>query len=93
MAKITLDQNNREIMFGGYSLEQLSTIRDAMKFAQAQLGKQIKRTLTVGSTVEFTDNRIGYTYSGKVLKVMVKNVTVATSKGNFRVPASMLTVV
>lgn len=93
MAKITLEQINREIMFGGYTLEQLSTIRDAMKYAQAQLGKQIKRTLTVGSTVEFTDNRIGYTYSGKVLKVMVKNVTVATSKGNFRVPASMLTVV
>jgi hypothetical protein len=38
MAKITLEQINREIMFGGYSLEQLSTIRDAMKFAQAQLG-------------------------------------------------------
>jgi hypothetical protein len=93
MAKITLEQINREIMFGGYTLEQLSTIRDAMKFAQAQLGKQIKRTLTVGSTVEFTDKRIGYTYSGKVLKVMVKNVTVATNKGNFRVPASMLTVV
>ena len=93
MAKITLEQINREIMFGGYSLEQLSTVRDAIRFAQSQLGKQIKSTLTVGSTVEFTDKRVGQTYTGKVLKVMVKNVTVATNKGNYRVPASMLTVV
>lgn len=92
MAKITLDQINREIMFGGYSLEEISTIVDAVKFARAQLGKEIKRSLRVGSKVEFTDARIGYTYSGVVLKVAVKNVTVSTSKGNFRVPASMLTI-
>jgi hypothetical protein len=93
MAKITLEQLRQEIMFGGHSLEDISTLVEAIKFARTQLGKQVKSKLTIGSTVEFTDSRIGHTYTGKVLKVAVKNVTVSTNKGNFRVPASMLTVV
>jgi hypothetical protein len=81
------------IMLNEYSNEDLNSLGEAIKYARAQLGRQVKRALCVGASVEFTDNRIGHTYSGTVRKINIKYVHVETNKGTFRVPANMLTVV
>ena len=93
MATLSLQQLNRQIMTAGYSLDELNSIAESVKFARSVLAKEVKRTLSVGSRVEFTDNRSRTTYTGTVMKVAIKNVTVKTDTGPmYRVPASMLTV-
>jgi small-conductance mechanosensitive channel len=92
MATLTLQQLNRQIMTAGYTLAELNSIIESVKFARTVLAKEVKSTLTVGSRVEFTDTRNRITYQGTVMKVAIKNVTVLTDTGPvYRVPASMLT--
>jgi small-conductance mechanosensitive channel len=94
MATLTLPQLNRQIMTAGYTLAELNSIIESVKFARTVLAKEVKSTLTVGSRVEFTDTRNRITYQGTVMKVAIKNVTVRTDTGPmYRVPASMLTAV
>ena len=81
---------NQAIMFGNLTNEELSSVLDAVKFARAQLSKTNKRQFTVGSLVKFTSNRNGMTYTGRVEKVKIKYVLVATQMGRFNVPAAML---
>jgi hypothetical protein len=81
------------IMLNGYSNAELNELGEAIKYARSQLGREVKRSIRVGDRVEFKDSRIGYTHSGSVLKINIKYVHVATSKGTYRVPANMLTVV
>jgi hypothetical protein len=84
---------NAEILAGNFTNEQLGSIIDAVKFARARLGDQNKRSVTLGSTVRFTSTKNGMTYTGTVDKIAIKYVTVRTSAGLWRVPASMLQVV
>lgn len=86
----TISEINGAIMTGDFTNDQLASILDAVKFARAQLSKINKRQFTVGSLVKFTSNRNGMTYTGKVEKVKIKFVLVATQMGRFNVPASML---
>jgi hypothetical protein len=84
---------NAEILAGNFTNDQLSSIIDAVKFARARLGDANKRAVTLGSTVQFTSTKNGMTYTGTVDKIAIKFVTVRTSAGLWRVPASMLQVV
>ena len=84
---------NAEILAGNFTNDQLSSIIDAIKFARARLADRTKRALTLGSTVQFTSTKTGVTLRGTVDKIAIKYVTVRTSQGLWRVPASMLTVV
>jgi hypothetical protein len=81
------------IITNGYTNAELNEISEAIKYARAQLGREVKRSMRVGDHVEFTDTRIGHTHSGSVLKINIKYVHVTTPKGTYRVPANMLTVV
>jgi hypothetical protein len=92
---LTIHEINKAIMFGTFSNEELISIGDALKFNRAQLVKQVKRSVTLGSTVKFTSNRNGVTYVGSVEKIAIKYVTVrdSASRGLWKVPASMLEVV
>lgn len=92
---LTVQEINKAIMFGQFSHEELISIGDAIKFNRAQLVKQVKRSVTIGSTVKFTSNRNGMTYNGTVEKIAIKYVTVRDSRtrGLWKVPASMLEVV
>jgi hypothetical protein len=84
---------NAEILAGNFTNEQLGSIIDAVKFARARLGDANKRAVTLGSTVQFTSTKTGMNYTGTVDKIAIKYVTVRTSGGLWRVPASMLKVV
>lgn len=86
----TIQQVNSAIMFGNFTNTELNSIIDAIKFARANLTKQAKRSLTVGSLVKFTSAKRGVTVTGTVEKVAIKFVTVRTNQGLWRVPANML---
>ena len=92
---LTIQEINKAIMFGTFSNEELISIGEALKFNRAQLVKQVKRSVALGSTVKFTSNRNGVTYVGSVEKIAIKFVTVrdSASRGLWKVPASMLEVV
>lgn len=84
---------NAEILAGNFTNEQLGSIIDAVKFARARLSEQNKRSITLGSKVQFTSTKTGHTLIGTVDKIAIKYVTVRTASGLWRVPASMLTAV
>jgi len=72
------------------SLEDISTFSDRMNLQRTFLGKDLMRSLVIGDKVSFT-GRGGVLVEGTVEKIAIKNVSVNTDRGRWRVPASMLT--
>jgi hypothetical protein len=69
--------------------DELNEIVQAITFARAQLRNQVKRTMTVGSRVQFS-GRNGIV-TGTLKKVAIKFATVETNMGgSWRVPLNML---
>lgn len=87
-----IKQVNSAIMFGTWTDTELSSMIDAIKFARANLVKQQKRSLSLGTDVAFTSSKTGITYRGKVEKIAQKFVTVNTGSGRWKVPANMLVI-
>jgi ABC-type Mn2+/Zn2+ transport system ATPase subunit len=69
--------------------DEINELSMALRFARGQLSKQVKRSLRVGSTVQFT-GRNGLT-QGTLTKVAIKFATVKVGMINWRVPMNMLT--
>jgi hypothetical protein len=88
-----IKQINSAIMFGNWTDIELRSMIDAVKFNRSQLGKQIKRSLAIGDSVNFTSSKTGRNVTGIVTKIAIKYVTVKTVNGLWKVPANMLTVV
>jgi hypothetical protein len=78
------------IVSGSLTNSDLDAIQTAVTFARGQLAKQKVRTFNRGVMVKFTSNRNGQFYVGTVEKVGIKNITVRTAVGLYRVPANML---
>jgi hypothetical protein len=87
---MNISQINTAIITGTFTNDQLTSIIDAVKYNRAQLGKQMKRTFTVGAKVKFTSSRSGMIVVGTVRKSAIKNVVVDTPVGAYKVPANML---
>ena len=85
-----IKQINSAIMFGNFTNVELSSIIDAVKWARASLTKSVKNGLMLGDQVQFTSSKNGMTYQGTVSKIAIKYITVKTTMGLWRVPASML---
>jgi hypothetical protein len=85
-----IKQVNSAIMFGTWTNTELASMIDAVKWARSQLTKDVKNTLRIGSDVKFTSSKTGRTMEGKVNKIAIKYVTVATQQGLWKVPANML---
>lgn len=82
---------SRAIIAGKFNNEQLNTIIDAVRFAKSQLGKETKRSLSVGCTVKYRSTKMGREVTGIVQKIAIKYVTVDIGAGvMYRVPAAML---
>ena len=88
-----LQEIRSAIRTGSFTNDELNLLSEAIKYARAELGRDIKHTISVGAAVKFTSSRDGSTYSGTVRKINIKYVIVDTPRGGFRVPASMLTAV
>ena len=77
-------------MFGNFTNVELTSIIDAVKWARASLAKSVKNGLSIGDRVQFTSTKNGTIYTGIVNKIAIKYVTVNTTMGLWKVPASML---
>lgn len=88
-----IKQINSAIMFGNFNNIELTSVIEAVKFARASLSKQVKRSLMLGDTVQFTSTKTGRTLQGSVQKIAIKYITVRTTEGLWRVPANMLSLV
>jgi len=85
---------NQKIMFGDFTNTELDSIISAIKFARANIAKQNKREMTIGSVVKFVSSRDGRTVLGTVKKVNRKYILVNENgrPSTWRVPANMLEV-
>lgn len=88
-----IKQVNSAIMFNTWSDVELSSMIDAVKFARANLQKRVKRSLSLGDTVEWQSQKRGITGRGTVTKIAQKYVTVREGSTLWKVPANMLTLV
>jgi hypothetical protein len=89
-----IKQVNSAIMFGNFTDVELSSILNAVQFARANLRQQVKRSLTLGTTVRWTSTKNPRGEQGTVAKIAQKYVTVRTGSGMlWKVPANMLEVV
>ena len=73
----------------GFTNQQLDEISAAVKFARAQLGHRVARTLKAGDRVRFT-GRGGRVLTGLVNSIKIKNAIVVTSEARYRVPMNLL---
>lgn len=89
----SINQINNEIMHGSLTNDQLESIAAAIKYRRRQIGREIKRTIRVGDTVQFYHAKLGVNLSGPVKDIKIKNIVVDTAKGRYRVPANLLEVV
>jgi hypothetical protein len=87
-----IKQINSAIMFGEFTITELNSIIDAVKWNRASLSKRVKAGLRVGDRVSFTSSKTGIKTVGDVTKIAIKYVTVKTTTGLWRCPANMLTV-
>jgi hypothetical protein len=78
------------IVSGQFTNDELMSIQQALTFARNQLAQRKIRSFNKGAMVKFTSNRNGQFYVGTVEKVGIKNITVRTPVGLYRVPANML---
>lgn len=86
---MTTYQDAVNYILGQATDEETRAIIEAVKQRRAWLTRQNIRATIVGDKVSFT-GRGGLTITGTVTKVMQKNVIVNTPRGNYRVPANML---
>jgi hypothetical protein len=96
MERITdIKQLNSSIMYGKWSDVELRSIADAIRFAQSELRKKVKRQLDVGVQVRWVSSKNPWGATGKVTKIAVKYVTVRSDKDStlWKIPANMLEVV
>jgi hypothetical protein len=99
MERLTeIQQINQSIMFGKFTNTELDSMIDAIKFARAQIAKQNKNAMTIGTPVKFVSSRDGRTVLGTVKKLNRKYILVVENKpgiqmgATWRVPANMLEV-
>ena len=90
---MSIQSINAEILAGGFTNDQLTSIGDAIRFARARLTETTKRNLRLGDNVNFTNSRTGQNITGTVMKIAIKYVTVRAVGGLWKVPANMLTLV
>jgi hypothetical protein len=77
------------IISSNLTIDDLNEVIEAVKYARTQLGRQVARTISIGTNVRFT-GRDGRIVTGTVQGIKIKNAVVQTAGGRFRVPMSML---
>lgn len=87
---MTLNEIQVAIFNTNLSNEELNILAEAIKYKRAQVGREVARNLTIGAQVKFTDSRKGIVIRGTLEAIKIKNATVATAVGRYRVPMNML---
>ena len=79
---------NTAIVTGKFTIADLDSIQDAVKFARSQLATQAKFTLGKGSKVRVNHDKVRGVI-GTVIKVKIKKADVDFGGKIFQVPLSM----
>jgi hypothetical protein len=88
----TIDDILYTIQYGSLNNDELNGVLAAVKYRKGLIIRNIRRRLVPGDSVQFFSSRLGRTVQGAVEKVAIKNITVRTPQGLWRVPANMLEV-
>jgi hypothetical protein len=89
-ADMDITEIRSAIVSGQFSVTELETLAQALKFARNQLSRRNTFAFRSGDTVKFTNPKTGVTFRGSVDRVKQKYVLVATPQGRYNVPASLL---
>lgn len=90
MSQLSIQDVNSAIMFGSFTNDQLDSVVAAIKYRRAQVAKETKRELGVGSVVRFTHPKTGRVHRGEVVKIAIKNIKVREGVTTWNVPANMI---
>ena len=83
---------NTAIVTGKFSIEDLDSIQDAVKFARSRIASTLSSTLTKGAKVKVNHVKVQGVV-GTVVKVKIKKADVDFNGRIFQVPLSMCQVV
>lgn len=72
------------------TIDDINVLVEAIKFKRTLIGKEVARSLELGSRVKFTDSRDGRVITGTLEAIKIKNASVSTTAGRYRVPLAML---
>ena len=86
----SIHEITRSIMFGDLTNDELTAVIDAVKFARANLARQVKYTLVKGSRAMFRNSRTGQIMDGEITEVKRKFIHLRVGQSTWRVPANML---
>lgn len=89
----TIHEIVHDITHGDFTNDHLNEILKAVQHRRAQIGREVKRSVQVGATVKFYHPKLGRDLQGAVKAVKIKNITVTTAQGTYRVPANLLEIV
>jgi hypothetical protein len=82
---------NTAIISGNFTIADLDSIQDAVRFARSRLTQKNAFTLRQGARVTMTHDKLGGKAFGTVLKVKIKKADVKMDDGKvFVVPLAML---
>lgn len=87
-----IQQINSAIIQGKFTMDELTSIQDAVKYNRSLIARDNMRSIRAGAVVRFT-GRHGQVLQGSVTKVAIKYISVHVDGVTWRVPASMLTAV
>ena len=79
-----------ELMSGTLTNDDIEQVTQALKYARAQVGREVKRQLAPGASVRFYHPKQNFYIAGTVNRIKQKYVLVDTPKGRYNVSANLL---
>jgi hypothetical protein len=89
---MSVNQIVTELMSGTLTNEDIEQVAQALKYARAQVGREVKRQLAPGASVKFYHPKQNFYIAGTVNRIKQKYVLVDTPRGRYNVPANLLEV-
>jgi hypothetical protein len=77
-------------MSGTLTNDDIEQVTQALKYARARVGREVKRQLSPGASVKFYHPKQNFYIAGTVNRIKQKYVLVDTPKGRYNVPANLL---
>lgn len=87
---MNVNQIVTELMSGALTNDDIEQVAQALKYARAQVGREVKRQLAPGASVKFYHPKQNFYIAGTVNRIKQKYVLVDTSRGRYNVPANLL---
>jgi hypothetical protein len=87
---MSVNQIIAELMSGALTNDDIEQVAQALKYARAQVGREVKRQLAPGASVKFYHPKQNFYIAGTVNRIKQKYVLVDTAKGRYNVPANLL---